>query len=357
LFPAELLGELLRDGGDAMKPFLRVVVVSSWCAIFIPLSLAPAWSQSDDRAKLIEGARKEGKLVWYTSTNVTESKPLLDDFEKQYPFIKGEIFRASGEVILNRVLTETRASKWNYDVVMVGEFDVLMAAKLLTPYKSPETKNFIADFVNPNGYWSAVYVNYRAIGYNPKLVAEKDAPKQWEDLLDAKWKGKISLEEEDYVWYGALAKYWGKEKTQKIMRALAKQDIQWRKGHTLISQLIAAGEFPLGVIYAHRIEEMKQRGAPVEWVNTVNPVVATLNGAGLSAKPPHPNTARLFIDFLLSKPAQQRLRALRRIPARSDVEPLSPKMDQSKLKLAIALRDSVEEYNASIKEFREIFGR
>ncbi|HYA28935.1 MAG TPA: hypothetical protein VEI95_08965, partial [Acidobacteriota bacterium] len=144
---------------------------------------------------------------------------------------------------------------------------------------------------------------------------------------------------------------------QKFMRALAKQDIQWRKGHTLISQLMAAGEFPLGVIYAHRIEEMKQRGAPVEWSNTVNPVVVTLNSAGLSPKPPDPNAARLYIDYLLSKPAQQRLRALRRIPARADVEPLAPKMDQSKLKLAIALRDSVDEYNASIKEFREIFGR
>jgi iron(III) transport system substrate-binding protein len=352
-----LLGELLRYGGDAMKPFLRVVVVSSWCAIFIPVSLAPAWSQSDDRAKLIEGARKEGKLVWYTSTNVTESKPLLDDFEKQYPFIKGEIFRASGEVVLNRIVGETRANKWNFDVVTVGEFDVLMGAKLVAPYRSPESKNFLPDFINPNGYWSAIYVNYRAIGYNPKLVAEKDAPKQWEDLLDPKWKGKISLEEEEYVWYGALVKYWGKAKTQKFMRALAKQDLQWRKGHTLISQLMAAGEFPLGVIYAHRVEEMKQRGAPVEWSNTVNPVVVTLNGVALSLKAPNPNTARLFIDFLLSKAAQLRLRALRRIPARLDVEPLSPKMDQSKLKLAIALRDSLDEYNTSIKEFREIFGR
>ena len=110
---------------------------------------------------------------------MTESKPLLDDFEKQYPFIKGELFRASGEVILNRIIGETRAGKWNFDVVMVGEFDVLMGAKLLAPYKSPESKNFIADFVNPNGYWCAVYVNYRTIGYNSKLVAEKDAPKQW----------------------------------------------------------------------------------------------------------------------------------------------------------------------------------
>src|SRR5262245_45417429 len=337
---------------------MRVPVkASALLVIALCFGGSAAWGQGDERAKLVEGAKKEGKLIWYASTNVSESKPLLDDFEKQYPFIKGEIFRASGEVTLNRIVTETRANKWNYDVVMAGEFDVLVDAKLLAPYKSPEAKNFIADFVNPHGYWNAVYVVYRTIGFNPKLVAEKDAPKQWEDLLDAKWKGKISLEEEDYVWYGALVKFWGKDRTQKYMRALAKQDIQWRKGHTLIAQLLAAGEFPLGVIYVHRIEEMKQRGAPVEWVNTVNPVVATLNGVGLSPKAPHPNSARLFIDFLLSKPAQQRLRALRRIPARADVEPLSPRLDQSKLKLTIALRDSVEEYNTAIKEFREIFGR
>src|SRR5262249_3183858 len=80
------------------------------CAIFLAaVFLSPinrAWSQ-DDRAKQIEAAKKEGKLVWYTSTNVTESKPLLNEFEKQYPFIKGEIFRASGEVTLNRIFTET----------------------------------------------------------------------------------------------------------------------------------------------------------------------------------------------------------------------------------------------------------
>src|SRR5215813_6916430 len=84
-------------------------------ALFFLSPLNPASSQ-DDRVKQIEGAKKEGKLVWYTSTNLTESKPLLNDFEKQYPFIKGEIFRASGVVILNRIITETRASKWNYDV-------------------------------------------------------------------------------------------------------------------------------------------------------------------------------------------------------------------------------------------------
>ena len=324
-------------------------------AVLFLCSTDRAWSQ-DNRGKQLEAAKKEGKLIWYTSANVTESKPLLDDFEKQYPFIKGEIFRASGEKVLNRIMTETRAGRWDVDVITLNEVHELMDAKLLAPYKSLEAKNFIADFKDPNGYWNAVYAVYRTIGYNPKLVAEKDVPKQWDDLLDGKWKGKISVDPEEYNWYTTLTKSWGKARTQKYMRALAKQEIQWRKGHTLIAQLVSAGEFPLGIIYVHRIEEMKQRGAPIEWVNSVDPVAVTLNSAGLSPKPPHPSTARLFIDFLLSKPAQERLRALRRIPARSDVETLSPRLEQSKLKLTIQPRQTGAQYNEAIKEFREIFG-
>ena len=314
-----------------------------------------AWSQTDERAKLVEAARKEGKLVWYTSTNVTESKPLLDDFEKTYG-IKGEIFRASGEKTLNRIVTEGRAGRWDYDVVTISEVDALMDAKLLGSYRSPEARTFIPEFKDANGYWTAVYVNYATIGYNTKLVSEKEAPKQWEDLLDPKWKSKISIDQEQYSWYGTLHKAWGREPAQKYMRAIAKQDIQWRKGHTLIAQLMSAGEFPLGVVYAHRTEEMKTRGAPIEWVNTVNPLVVTLNSAGISPKPQHPNVARLFIDFLLSKPAQQRLRSLRRIPARPDVEPFSPRMEQSKLKLVTNPVETGAQFNATIKEFRETFG-
>ncbi len=334
---------------------MNVIGATFFVAMFL-CAIDGAWGQTDDRAKLIEAVKKEGKLLWYTSTNVTESKPLLDDFEKQYPFIKGEIFRASGEKTLNRIFTETRAGRWDFDVVTVSEVDALQDAKMLAPYKSPEAKNYIAEFKDPNGYWTAVYTNYATIGYNIKLVAEKDAPKQWEDLLDPKWRGKISIDQEQYSWFGTLHKAWGKERAQKYMRALAKQNIEWRKGHTLIAQLMSAGEFPLGVIYAHRTEEMKQRGAPIEWVNTVSPLVVTLNSAGLSVKPPHPNTARLFIDFLLSKPAQQRLRALRRIPARPDVEPFSPRMEQSKLKLTTAPSETGAQYREVVKEFREIFG-
>src|SRR6266850_3376931 len=123
-----------------MSSVLTMSVSLSLWIMTLTIGVVSAWGQADEKAKLIEGAKKEGKLVWYTSTNVTESKPLLNDFEKQYPFIKGEIFRASGEVTLNRIFTETRGGKWNFDVVMAGEFDVLMDAKLLAPYKSPRPR-------------------------------------------------------------------------------------------------------------------------------------------------------------------------------------------------------------------------
>src|SRR5512139_3505666 len=99
----------------------RAAPLALW-AVFVAIGFASA--QSDDRSKSIEAAKKEGKLVWYTSTNVTESKPLLDDFEKAYG-IRGEIFRASGEKTLNRIVTEGRAGRWDYDVVTISEVDAL----------------------------------------------------------------------------------------------------------------------------------------------------------------------------------------------------------------------------------------
>ena len=338
-----------------MNSRLNRHVMGVWFSMILLLLAAQAgWAQSDP--KLIEAARKEGKLVWYTSTSVTDSQPLLDDFEKLFPFLKGEIVRASGENTLNRIMTESRAGRWDFDVVTISEVDTLMDAKLLAPYKSPEAKNFIADFKDPDGYWTAIYVNYMTIGYNSKLISDKDAPKSWEDLLDGKWKGKLAMDQEEYTWYATLKKAWGKEKTQKYMQALAKQNIDWRKGHTLITQMMAAGEFPISIVYAHRTQAMKQKGAPVDWVSTVNPIVVTLNSAGLSPKPAHPNVARLFIDFVLSKPAQQRLRSLSRIPARADIEPPSPRMEQSKLKLKTTPPETGAEFRETIREFREVFG-
>ena len=278
-----------------MSSVLTTSVSLSLWIMTLAIGVVSAWGQADEKAKLVEGAKKEGKLIWYTSTNVTESKPLLDDFEKLYPFIKGEIFRASGEKTLNRIVTEARANHSEFDIVTISEVDALIDAKLLAPYRSPEAKSFIPNSKTPT------VTGRRSTSTTPPSATTRS----WSARKRRRSNGKISwtrngkasfaIDQEQYPWYGTLHKAWGRERAQKYMRALAKQNIQWRKGHTLIAQLMAAGEFPLGVVYAHRIEEMKQRGAPIEWVNTVNPIVVTVNAAGISTKPQHPNTAQALL--------------------------------------------------------------
>ena len=124
------------------------------------------------------------------------------------------------------------------------------------------------------------------------------------------------MDEEMYSWYAAMAVVWGREKAQRFMRALAKQDIQLRSGQSLIAQLMAAGEFQLGMALAHRIEKMKEQGAPVEWVTTLNPITVSLHPIAVAAKAPHSNAAQLFIDFVLSKVGQQVVLAMGRTPSR-----------------------------------------
>jgi len=316
---------------------------------------SPIGAQADP--KLIEGAKKEGSVSWYPSMSLVESKPISDEFEKAYPFVKVTVFRASGENIQNRAITETRAGRWDFDIASLSEIGTLIENKLIAQYVSPETSHYLPELKDPQNRWSAVYLNYYAPGYNTRMVSEKDAPKRWEDLLDPKWKGKISIDREEYPWYVTLLAAWGREKTERYMRALAKQDIQWRKGHSLIAQLMTAGEFPLGIVYAHRVESDKKKGAPLEWVNTVDPIVASMHSAGLSAKPSHPNAGKLLIDFMLSKKTQEQFRGLNRVPARRDVEPPTPKMDQSKLKIRVVPHDTATRYNEYVRDFRAIFGQ
>ena len=317
-----------------------------------------AWGQPGHTAKLIEGAKKEGKLVWYTTMGVSDSKPMLDAFKKKYPFVKTELFRAGGDRTTNRILTETRAGRWQFDVVSNGgiRINVLVQHGRISPYVSPEAKAYTQEFKDPAGHWTGIYNNYYVIGYNTEQVSKAEAPKLWEDLLDPRWRGKISIDQHEFPWYATLLAAWGKEKTQRYMRGLAKQQIHWRRGHTLIAQLMAAGEFSVAIVYAHRIEDMKKKGAPVEWINTLDPIVVSVLGIGLSARPKNPNTAKLFIDFVLSKEGQEIIRSFNRIPARADVEPPSPKMDQAMLKLRTIPNDVGTRYNEYSREFRRTFG-
>ncbi len=320
----------------------------------IGLSAGSAAAQDSHTAALIERAKKEASLVWYTSTSIEDAKSLLDTFNKKYPSIKTEFFNAGSARVFNRILNEARAGKIFFDLVAVRgvETQQLVKAGFLQPYVSPESGIYPPGFKDAKGFWVDYFDAYNVIGYNTKLVTKDQAPKSWEDLLDPKWKSKIALDEEMYSWYGAMILVWGREKAQRFMKALAKQDIQLRSGHTLIAQLMVAGEFPVGMVLAHRIEKMKEQGAPVEWVTSLDPVTVSLHPIGIAAKARHPNAAKLFIDFLLSKEGQQTVLAIGRTPARPGID---NKMQAKNLKLFPIPPEIGDDYNRYQKEFHEIF--
>src|ERR1043166_2004404 len=141
----------------------------------------------------IEGAKKEGNLVIYTSMSVEQVQRIRDVFKARYPFLKTTMFRAVGERLLTKIMTEVQAGKYDFDAVQSAESQAyfLKRKNLLQKYVSPETKSIQKPFFDPEGYWAAVYMMPNVIAYNTRMVKRADMPKSDEDLLNPKWKGKI----------------------------------------------------------------------------------------------------------------------------------------------------------------------
>src|SRR3972149_2439912 len=311
---------------------------------------------SPSETELISGAKKEGQFLLYCSMQVDQSTPILKKFEEKYPFIKTGLYRPSGKKIMNKYFMEERANKFSADCILISGFHLIQLQKrnLLKRYVSPESEEYPDYFKDPKGYWNASHANTYVIGYNTKLISSKEVPKTYEDLLDPKWKGKIGFDNEDYEWMGNILKMMGREKGISYLRKLSQQNLQIRHGHTLITQLIIAGEFPLGFVFGYAAELVKAKGAPIDWVG-LEPVVTGINVIVIPDKAPHPYSAKLFVDFILSNEGQVLLRDLTsKIPARSDVEPIPARLTKG-LKLFVSSPSLAEEANELAILGREIF--
>ena len=342
----------------ALKKFAAVTAVCLFVESIISIKSAPA--ASADKEKLIEGAKKEGRLVLYTGMDNEEANLYATEFVKRYPFIKADLFRSSGEKVQARFLVEHRANSHNADIFQTSIVQVyqLKNSGLLMRYVSEEALAYAEGFKDRQGYWTAFYQIPYVIGYNTRLVAAKDLPASYQDLLNPKWQGLIGLETEEYQWFYHLLKIMGREKGLEFMRKLARQEPQMRKGHTLLAQLVAAGEVALAtVVYSNRVERMKASGAPIDWVRFKGPTITAINAIAIPDKAPHPNAAKLFVDFVLSKEGQILLRGLRRIPARPDVMPDPPSLTKGLNLYPARPEGMIENYNETVARFDEIFNR
>jgi len=316
-----------------------------------------ALSAEEERvAKLIEGAKKEGKLVFYTAMSISEAVPILKKFEQKYPFIKTDLFRGRGETQVTRIIAEAKAGKTVADAVQLGGFQVHLIKRegALMKYVSPESRFFPSGFKDPDGYWTDTFMNTNVMAYNTKLVLPKDAPKSYDDLLDPQWKGKLGMDYQEYEWFSVILKLKGEGKGLDFMKKLAKQNINFRNGRTLVATLVVAGESRAAIsVYTDRAEMFKKAGAPLEWV-PVEPVVAKLHPLAITAQAPHPNSAKLFVDYLLSKEGQTTFRTLGNHPSRPDVEPSITRLKGIKL-LPSDPREA-ENYTNVVTLYKSVFG-
>lgn len=222
------------------------------------LFIISAEVRASDEA-FIQGAKREGALVIYTSMTVDQAQKLNDAFKAKYPFIQPSMFRAVGERLLTKIMAEAQAGKYDFDVVQSAETQAyfLKRKNLLAKYVSPEVKNIQKPFFDPDGYWAAVYMMSNVIGYNTRLVKRNEVPKSDEELLNPKWKGKIGMDHSKPEWFSWKVKRMGDEKGLAYMKKLGAQEFKLYSGLTILTSLLAAGEFPLVLnTYLHTMSKM-----------------------------------------------------------------------------------------------------
>ena len=304
--------------------------------------------------KLAEGARKEGHLSIYTSMPVDDIGALTAAFEQRYG-VKSKVWRSGSEKILQRGLLEARAKRYEVDVFETNgpELEVLSREKLLHECKSPHLGDLIPQAIRPHKEWIATRLNIFTCAYNTKLVKKEELPKTYADLLDPKWKGKLAVEAEDSDWLAEIVMKMGEDKGIALFKEIVRKNgMSVRKGHTLLANLVASGEVPLGLtLYNYKIEQMKNSGAPVEWFS-LDPVVARPNGNGVARNAPNPHAAILFQDFELSEGQA--------ILGKRDFIPVSNKVPSTLNKMPLIFADpkvTLDDGNKWTRIYEEIFSR
>lgn len=311
------------------KTALRTVLTST--AILLGLTgiipanaqgtAAPGLSEPIDQVKLLAAAKKEGSLTWYTNVPAKDVPVLLAPFEKQTG-LKVNVWRANGDKLVQRVVTENSAKRHDVDVINSGaaEVEALHREKLLQPVRSPAARQLIAEATPAHAAWVGIYVNVWVQAYNTNLLKKADLPKTFADLLDPKWKGKLGIEATNSDWFYNVVLDMGEEKGLRFFQEMvSKNGVSVRRGSSLLNNMVVAGEVPFALtVFSKMPQAAKEGGAPIDWI-ILEPALGTLNAVALARNPPHPNAARLFYEYLISENAQKLMASMEYIPTHGQV--------------------------------------
>jgi iron(III) transport system substrate-binding protein len=333
------------------------------CVLVVLLAAFVGGGDAQTPSKHLDAAKKEGKVVWYTSLVLPSAERVAKLFEAAYPDIKVEVHRTGSQRILQRVMQELQANIKNVDVIHTsdaGHYVLLKEKKLLAKYTPAGVEGFPAGFKDKDGYYYGLRATVNAIFYNTKAMSTAEAPKTWKDLLDPKWKGKMVTAHPGYS--GVIATHvlalvhlhgWD------YFKALADNKLMIVQSANDPSTVVSSGERIVGVNGGdYSAYQLKKKGNPIEIIYPKEGVPLVVSPTAITAFAPHPNAARLFTDFTFTREVQQVMADSEGLyTGHPEVKYPADKPKLGDLKLLTVTPEELEKRNEEIKKrFVEFFG-
>jgi len=338
-----------------MRTRVALLVLAVWAA---SLSIASAQD-----AALVQAAKKEGTVMWYTSLALPSSTSIAHSFKLKYPGMDVEVHRTGSQRVLQRVMQEAAAGVKTVDVIHTsdaGHFVLLKEKGMLLKYAPQGTAPFPAGFKDKDGFYFGMRATLSVIADNPKLISDKDAPRTWKDLLNPKWKGKMVSAHPGYsgiimTHVLALVNLYGWD----YFRDLAKNSLHVVQSANDPAGVVASGERPVGVNGAEYFYYKTQKqGNPIKIIYPSEGIPLVVSPVAVAKDAPHPNAAKLFVDYIFSKESQQLLADKEGLyTGHPQVTYPADKPKLKDLKLLSVEADELERRNAEVKKrFIEYFG-
>ena len=335
----------------------------SICFVILTGVFAVASLAAAQDAALFQAARKEGSVVWYTSLALPSSTAISHAFKQKYTGIDVELHRTGSQRVLQRFMQEAASGIKNGDIVHTsdaGNFELLKDKGMLLKFTPQGVATFPDGFKDKAGFYYGMRATLSVIAYNPKSVADKDAPKTWKELLNPKWSGKMVTAHPGYsgiimTHVLALVNVYGWD----YFRDLAKNKLHIVQSANDPAGVVASGERPVGVNGAEYFyyKTLKQ-GNPIKIVYPKEGIPLVVSPVAIAKDAPHPNAAKLFTEFIFSKESQQLLADKEGLyTGHPEVTYPADKPKLKDLKLLAPNADELEKRNAEIKKrFTELFG-
>lgn len=315
----------------------------------------PALGQGKD---LLERAKKEGEVVLYSTMPVSAFRVFEKAAKLKYPFLDIHHIQLSSSRQVSKVMFEHGAGKVQADIVGNSQTAMLYYKQkgVVGRYDSPETKYLIKGSADPDGYWVGITTDLLITAFNTKFFSRKDAPKGFEDFLNPKFKGQMGINRSAAYGLIGMMALRGDKQGIGYLKELSRQDLRPAEGFTHMTNLLAAGEYPIAIFaQVSKVEALQKKGAPVDWLPT-SPTFATLSAVGVTRDAAHPAAARLLLDFYISPEGQQALSGAGKIPLRKGIKSPSKDIDELLGSENLLVIKVEQEYKRYMKLYSEILG-